>query len=71
MKNALMMAGILMKRSKPLKTEIIREKPKSIITRNASPDISFDRSNDTYRGCEHGCVYCFTSMHSYTGCLRE
>lgn len=53
---------------KPLRTEIIREKPKSIITRNTSPDISFERSINPYRGCEHGCVYCFARpMHSYTG----
>jgi hypothetical protein len=41
----------------PLKTEIFTETPKSIITRNESPDISFDRSINPYRGCEHGCVY--------------
>ena len=41
------------------KTEITYEKPRSIITRNDSPDISFDRSINPYRGCEHGCSYCF------------
>ena len=35
------------------------EKPKTIIARNRSPDIGFDRSINPYRGCEHGCIYCF------------
>src|ERR1041384_2779172 len=44
------------------------ETPKTIITRNESPDISFDRSINPYRGCEHGCVYCFARpTHSYLG----
>ncbi|MDB5569681.1 MAG: radical protein [Hyphomicrobiales bacterium] len=42
-----------------LKTQITHEKARTIITRNDSPDISFDRSINPYRGCEHGCVYCF------------
>ena len=51
-----------------LKTEITLERPKSIITRNDSPDISFDRSINPYRGCEHGCVYCFARpTHAYMG----
>jgi DNA repair photolyase len=51
-----------------LKTEIFTETPKSIITRNQSPDISFDRSINPYRGCEHGCVYCYARpAHSYMG----
>ncbi|TFF25344.1 PA0069 family radical SAM protein [Jiella endophytica] len=50
------------------KTEVQVEKPKMIITRNASPDISFDRSINPYRGCEHGCVYCFARpTHAYMG----
>jgi len=41
---------------------------RKIITRNQSPDISFDRSINPYRGCEHGCVYCFARpTHSYLG----
>src|SRR5690606_41532078 len=43
----------------PFKTEVQIEKPRTIITRNNSPDISFDRSINPYRGCEHGCVYCY------------
>lgn len=51
-----------------LRTEVMIEKPKSIITRNDSPDISFDRSINPYRGCEHGCSYCFARpSHTYMG----
>ena len=42
-----------------LRTEVTVERPKTILTRNESPDISFDRSINPYRGCEHGCVYCY------------
>ncbi|HEY9057823.1 MAG TPA: PA0069 family radical SAM protein [Aurantimonas sp.] len=50
------------------KTDVQVEKPKTIITRNNSPDISFDRSINPYRGCEHGCVYCFARpTHAYMG----
>jgi len=41
------------------RTTVTIEHPKSIITRNSSPDIGFDRSINAYRGCEHGCIYCF------------
>ncbi|MEI6418922.1 MAG: PA0069 family radical SAM protein [Sphingomonadales bacterium] len=43
----------------PLRTTVTVERPRSIITRNQSPDVPFDRSINAYRGCEHGCVYCF------------
>jgi DNA repair photolyase len=43
----------------PLRTTVTVEQPKTIITRNASPDVPFDRSINAYRGCEHGCIYCF------------
>ena len=43
----------------PLRTTVTIEKPRTIIARNASPDVSFDRSINPYRGCEHGCIYCF------------
>lgn len=50
----------------PLRTEVTMEKPKTIITRNQSPDIAFDRSINAYRGCEHGCIYCFARpTHAY------
>ncbi|RMQ49205.1 Radical SAM protein [Pseudomonas cichorii] len=47
-------------------TQVIHETSKSIITRNTSPDIPFDRSINPYRGCEHGCIYCFARpSHAY------
>ncbi|CAX24067.1 MAG: PA0069 family radical SAM protein [Methylorubrum extorquens] len=50
------------------RTEVTPERARHIITRNASPDISFDRSINPYRGCEHGCVYCFARPnHGYVG----
>jgi DNA repair photolyase len=52
----------------PFKTQIAHEKPKTLITRNDSPDIAFDRSINPYRGCEHGCIYCFARpTHAYLG----
>jgi DNA repair photolyase len=52
----------------PLPTEVTFEKARTIITRNDSRDISFDRSVNPYRGCEHGCIYCFARpTHAYQG----
>lgn len=52
----------------PLRTEVAEERPRRVITRNTSPDISFDRSINPYRGCEHGCIYCFARpTHAYLG----
>jgi DNA repair photolyase len=52
----------------PLRTEVIAEAARTIITRNQSPDISFDRSINPYRGCEHGCVYCYARpTHAWIG----
>ena len=43
----------------PLRTSVTVEQPRTIISRNGSPDVGFDRSINPYRGCEHGCIYCF------------
>jgi DNA repair photolyase len=43
----------------PLRTTVTIEKPRTIITKNSSPDVGFERSINPYRGCEHGCIYCF------------
>ena len=51
-----------------LKTEVAIDASRSIIARNNSPDIPFDRSINPYRGCEHGCVYCFARpSHAFLG----
>src|SRR4051812_34514185 len=50
----------------PLRTTVTVETPRTIINRNTSPDIGFDRSINAYRGCEHGCIYCFARpSHAY------
>ena len=50
----------------PPATQIIEERVKSILSSNDSPDIGFDLSINPYRGCEHGCIYCFARpTHSY------
>ena len=52
----------------PLSTTVIDEACRSVISRNTSPDVPFDRSINPYRGCEHGCVYCFARpTHAYLG----
>lgn len=52
----------------PFKTDVREDASRSVITRNDSPDISFDRSINPYRGCEHGCVYCYARpSHCYLG----
>jgi DNA repair photolyase len=52
----------------PLRTTVIKDTSRSIIARNQSPDIPFDRSINPYRGCEHGCIYCFARpTHAWLG----
>ncbi|MBZ2208344.1 PA0069 family radical SAM protein [Massilia soli] len=52
----------------PFKTQVTDEFAKTILSRNASPDIPFNVSLNPYRGCEHGCIYCFARpTHSYLG----
>jgi DNA repair photolyase len=52
----------------PLRTTVTVDSTRTIIARNKSPDISFDRSINPYRGCEHGCIYCFARpTHAWLG----
>lgn len=52
----------------PLRTTLTKDATRTIIARNSSPDIPFDRSINPYRGCEHGCIYCFARpTHAYQG----
>ena len=52
----------------PLPTTLLVDNAKSVITRNASPDVPFEQSINPYRGCEHGCCYCFARpTHAYLG----
>jgi DNA repair photolyase len=52
----------------PVRTEFYRDATQSVLTRNNSPDVSFDVSLNPYRGCEHGCVYCFARpTHEFLG----
>ena len=55
-------------RPKQLATTLTAEAAQAILTRNDSPDIGFDRSINPYRGCEHGCIYCYARpAHAYMG----
>jgi len=52
----------------PWRTQVSDERPRRVISRNTSPDLSFDRSINPYRGCEHGCIYCYARpSHAYLG----
>ncbi|HWV17135.1 MAG TPA: PA0069 family radical SAM protein [Rhodocyclaceae bacterium] len=52
----------------PLKTTLVVDTAKSVITYNSSPDLPFDRTINPYRGCEHGCIYCYARpSHAYLG----
>ncbi len=60
--------GWLVEDLPPLRTTVTRDASKTIIARNTSPDVPFDRSINPYRGCEHGCVYCFARpTHAFLG----
>ena len=52
----------------PLRTSLTPEKARTIIARNTSPDVGFDRSINPYKGCEHGCIYCYARpSHAWMG----
>jgi DNA repair photolyase len=52
----------------PLRTTLTRDASRSVISWNQSPDLGFDRAVNPYRGCEHGCVYCYARpSHAYLG----
>ncbi len=52
----------------PLRTTLTPEHARTIIAKNTSPDIGFDRSINPYKGCEHGCIYCYARpSHAYMG----
>ncbi|MBL6617060.1 MAG: PA0069 family radical SAM protein [Reyranella sp.] len=52
----------------PLRTSLTRDATRTILAHNTSPDVPFDRSINPYRGCEHGCIYCFARpTHAYLG----
>ena len=52
----------------PLRTHVTLDSSRTVIARNRSPDVPFDRSINPYRGCEHGCVYCFARpSHAWLG----
>ena len=54
--------------AEPPRTELTQERARTIITRNDSPDLPFETSVNPYRGCEHGCIYCFARpTHAYMG----
>ena len=60
--------GTIDEAAPPLRTTVSVDTARSVITYNKSPDIPFDRSVNPYRGCEHGCIYCFARpSHSYLG----
>lgn len=60
--------GIAEEELPPIETTVQAEPPASVITRNNSPDIPFDQSINPYRGCEHGCVWCYARpSHQYMG----
>lgn len=58
----------MIEEERPLRTETFADTSRTVIARNDSPDIAFDRSVNPYRGCEHGCIYCYARpSHNYLG----
>src|SRR5712691_1589899 len=56
------------KDARPLETQVTIERARSIVSHNDSPDVGFDASINPYRGCEHGCIYCYARpYHDYLG----
>src|ERR671932_2000413 len=56
------------KDERPLETQVTIERARSILSHNDSPDVGFDTSINPYRGCEHGCIYCYARpSHAYVG----
>jgi len=60
--------GILDEEPEPLRTTVLRDTSRSVIAHNNSPDVGFDQSINPYRGCEHGCIYCYARpSHAFLG----
>src|SRR5690242_1574225 len=60
--------GVADEEPPPLETRFTVDSTRTIIARNTSPDVGFDRSINPYRGCEHGCIYCFARpTHAFLG----
>ncbi|MEM9013003.1 MAG: PA0069 family radical SAM protein [Pseudomonadota bacterium] len=60
--------GWTLEEDAPLRTEVIEDASRTVLARNTSPDVPFDRSINPYRGCEHGCIYCFARpTHAFLG----
>ena len=60
--------GLFAEEAAPLRTELQVDASRTVISRNQSPDIPFDRSINPYRGCEHGCIYCYARpSHAWLG----
>src|SRR5256714_12930793 len=56
------------KDERPLETQVTIERARTILSHNDSPDVGFDTSINPYRGCEHGCIYCYARpSHAYLG----